>query len=116
MTNEVANETLQAIGLSIGRDKGLYDDWEMVEAIFKVREGSLGHSAAQFVADGERIGFLLDSSGDAFKLMPRLQAATINNDGTSWAACKIDIVRAIQDFKIKFEYHDEKRWDEPLPF
>lgn len=116
MNNEVADETLRQIGVAIARDPELYDDWTHLEVIFKVREGSLGHSAAQFVADGERIGFLLSSNNEALELMHRLQAATVNVDGTSWVACTIDLIRATKELRIEFDYLDEKSWDQSLPF
>lgn len=117
MTNEVADETLHKIGAAIGNDPNLYDDWVSLDVVFKVRGGVVGHNAGMIVEGEENeISFLLDTENVAKQLITRLQAATINDDGTSWVACKIDIVRATRDLKIKFEYHDEKRWDEPLPF
>lgn len=117
MTNEVVDATLMRIGEAILNDSELYDDWVSLEVVFTIDSGVVGHHAAMKVEnESEEISFLLSSNSEAEQLIPRLQAATINEDGTSWVACKIDLIRATKDLKVRFEYQDEKRWDPVLPF
>ncbi len=117
MTNEVADETLVRIGNAIMADPELDDDWVSLEIVFTLDGGVVGHHAGMRVADQcDEKSILLSPENEAELLIPRLQATTINDGGTSWVACKIDIIRATRDLKIKFEYYDKTRWDPPLPF
>lgn len=115
--NNVANELLHRIGHLIINDPSLEDDWTKVECVFKYLEGGvLEEQCEMWVSDDEQIAFLLaDEVGEISKSVRQFHAATVNDDGTEWLACKIDIERETLQIKVKFEYEDQNRWDESLP-
>ena len=115
MTTSIANETVQQLGLSIGRDEALINsDWQTLWYVFKIEQNDI-EEFGRFVREGQEFGFLLDGDQPG-NLAIRLRDLMIDDDGKSWIACKVSIIRATRDINIKFEYENEDVWDPPLPF
>lgn len=112
--NEVANETVQQLGLAVGRDPNLPADWHSLWLVFKVGDGYVEHFGDFKVQDSDPISFLLDSDNAAKKLIRRLHDVMYDEDGKSWLTCKMSLIRETKDVKITFEYDDEDRWEEPF--
>lgn len=111
---DIKDEIVQELGIAIGSDEALPTDWEALWTVFKID----GNDVTEFgqVTDSENEqGFLLDGDGPG-DLAVRLRDVMINDEGKSWVACKVTLVRETRDINIKFEWDNPHIWDTPLPF
>lgn len=111
----IANETIQKLGIAIGRDDVLPDDWYALWVVFKIGDGYVEHFADAQIPNAKDVNFLLSSDNLAKKLVRRLHDVMYDDDGKSWVTCKLTLVSETRDVNIQFEYEDEYRWEEPFP-
>lgn len=113
--NDVANEIIQNLGLAMGRDGAVPDEWQQLVAVYKVGLGTIGGWNTAYLSKEREVDYYF-SSDKPYELAKRLHDVMIDDKGNSWVACKVTLVRETRDINIKFEYNDEDYWDPTLPF
>lgn len=111
----VKDKLVQEIGLALGRDSGVPPEWEEITAVVRLGSGTLGGWSKAVLASGDTQNFYTED-GYFEKHVERLHDIMINDEGKSWVACKVTLIRKTRDINIKFEWDDPHIWDTPLPF
>jgi len=113
--NTIINNTIQELGLSIIQDNALVSiNWTSLYVVFKI-DGNDIEEFGELMTVTKTLGYLLDGDlpGDlALKLCDEMNIM----ESKRWKACKVTIIYKTQDINIEFEYEDEMKWNESLPF
>lgn len=112
---DIKDEVIQQLGLALGRDSGVPEGWAKIVAVVRIGPGTFGGWSKAYMADDTPVNFYTEDE-DFPKYAQRLRDLMIDDDGNTWVACKVTLIRETRDINVLFEYENPKIWDTPLPF
>jgi len=109
------DEINQKLGATLGRDPGAPDGWMQIVCVIRVGRGTVGGWSKAYLNGEDTRNFYTQDDTIPF-LAQKLRDVMVDENGDTWVACKITLMRETAGINIQFEYDDPRTWDTPLPF